>query len=196
MNVADAYVHLAESHWILADLAKIVELCPKSVSLSVEIYVTAGRSNAAMGFLPTLGKVTDLAQALARSRIAPSERRMPISPSVEKEDDCSDEKTEGCFSDSQGSGTCTPATSDADCFNSGASTPTVVACADGASSKLSLGRITRRSGRPDVRTILEEEVTTSPGAVSVDGESRCCFPISDVLIAHFALLQCQDRMAW
>ncbi|KAI0638038.1 hypothetical protein C8Q77DRAFT_1088994 [Trametes polyzona] len=157
----------AESEWILADLSKIVALAPPSISLSVEISITAARSTSATASLPTLGKGYDLEKALARTSVSHADHR--VSPTLvrkEQGDECDDEKTDESFPNSQASsGTCTPTKSDEDCFGSGATTPTV--CAEGASPSLRKG-ITRRSGRPDVRTILGEEVTASEGAVAVD----------------------------
>ncbi|KAL1944169.1 hypothetical protein VTO73DRAFT_3354 [Trametes versicolor] len=157
----------AESQWILADLAKITALAPQSLSVSVAVFVTGAGSNRATAYLPTLGKDCDLGKALALSTLARSDCRSPTSSRVEKEDARCDEKTDEGSSGSQGSGTCTPTNTDTDYFGSGASTPTFTACAD-AALPLSRGGITRRSGRPDVRKILEEEITASTGAVAVD----------------------------
>lgn len=171
--------HLAESQWILADLAKITALAPQSLSVSVAVFVTGAGNNRATAYLPTLGKDCDLGKALALSTLARSDRRSPTSSRAEKEDARCEEKTDEGSSGSQGSGTCTPTNTDTDYFGSGASTPTFTACAD-AALPLSHGGITRRFGRPDVRKILEEEITASMGAVAVDGEQ--CFLVASAVL--------------
>ncbi len=169
VDVPYALAHLAESQWILADLAKIVALAPQSLSVSVAVFVTGVSHDRAIVHSPTLGKDCDLAKALALSTLACSDCHSSVSTRMEKEVDGCDEKTDEGFSDSQGSGMCTPTNAGTDYFDSGVSTPTFPACADTA-LPLSPGGITRRFGRPDVRNILEEEVTASEGAVAVDGE--------------------------
>ncbi|KAI0824776.1 hypothetical protein BC628DRAFT_1321773 [Trametes gibbosa] len=152
-----------ESQWILADLAKIVALAPPTISLAIEIFVT---SSCPTVLLPTLAKDGDLEKVLALSATS-ADRKLPLSPCSEKESRC-DQKTEEDFN-SQESGTSTPVRSDTDHFDSGATTPTVTGSTEDAFPlSQSYARIMRRSGRPDVRRILEGEVTASRGAVAVD----------------------------
>ncbi|KAI0353508.1 hypothetical protein OH77DRAFT_1458037 [Trametes cingulata] len=158
----------SEYGWIASELSKAVSVAPSSVSVSVEVFVTGGIPNYAIPVLERLKKEDrHFEKRLALSRVSSYD----ASSSPTKcggDDERFDEKTDGSCMDSQpSSGTCTPTKSEGDCFGSGASTPTVVGSDDGA-SPLKRSRISRRPGRPDVRRILEEEVTASEGAVAVD----------------------------
>ncbi|KAI0368123.1 hypothetical protein BV20DRAFT_999348 [Pilatotrama ljubarskyi] len=159
----------SEYGWLASDLSNAVAAAPPSVSVSVEVFVTGGIANGAITVLEKLEKDRDLEKGLSLSPISScSYDRSPSPTRCGGDDEPFDEKTGEDRSDSQGSsGTCTPTKSDADCFGSGASTPTVVACSEGA-FPLKRSPISRRPGRPDVRRILEEEVTASEGAVAVD----------------------------
>ncbi|KAI0772096.1 hypothetical protein BD413DRAFT_492758 [Trametes elegans] len=145
-----------EYEWVAGDIAKVVALVPRSVSLLVEIYLTGGRREPALQALPELDKDEyDVEKGGAASE-APTPKR---SASCGSSEQCvTDEKT--------ASGSSTPTKPKAAYFASGATTPTA-ACPEGAFD-LSRPEISRRSGRPDVRRILEEEVTASEGAVAVD----------------------------
>ncbi|KAH9853632.1 hypothetical protein C2E23DRAFT_777382 [Lenzites betulinus] len=155
-----------ESQWILADLAKAVALAPPAISLTVEIFVTRPQGHSATTLLPTLGKRGDFTEAFALSTTS-FHRHPPLTPIVENKEELCEEKTsEDC---PQESGTCTPTKSDTDYFHSGSSTPTVIGSTEGTFPiSHAYTRIMRRSGRPDVRRILEEEVSASEGAVAVD----------------------------
>ena len=151
----------AEYEWVATDIAKVVALVPSSVSLHVEVYLTGGKRDNALQGLPELElekSDVDVEKDGVLTTTSSKERSSSRSSSNEKADV---------------SGTSTPTKPTAAYFASGATTPTT-ACADGSFAFPRPG-IVLKSGRPDVRTILEEEVTTSAGAVAVDGESRSLY---------------------
>ncbi|KAI0677101.1 hypothetical protein C8Q78DRAFT_66778 [Trametes maxima] len=149
----------AEYEWVAGDIAKVAALVPASVSLAVDVYLTGSRCDRALQALPELekgGLDEDEKDAVLTKTTCP-ERPSSRTSSGE----CS-----GGEKASSGSGSSTPTKSQAAYFASGATTPTT-ACVDGAFTIAHPG-IARKAGRPDVRTILEEEVTASVGAVAVD----------------------------
>ncbi|KAH9894452.1 ferric reductase NAD binding domain-containing protein [Cubamyces lactineus] len=141
-----------EYEWVATDIAKVVALVPSSISLLVEVYLTGEKRDNALQGLPDLEKDdVDVEKDGALTTTSSKERSSSRSSSNEKADV---------------SGASTPTKPAAAYFASGATTPTT-ACADGSFAFPRPG-IVLKSGRPDVRTILEEEITTSAGAVAVD----------------------------
>ncbi|KAL7282300.1 hypothetical protein ACG7TL_003770 [Trametes sanguinea] len=136
-----------EYHWLSAELSRIVALAPPSVSVAVEVYIT-GTRQATMESLPTLDKAFDLEKDGA-SWTQPE----PV--------DRPNERVEEISGTAQDSGASTP-TKD-EYYESGTVTP-ITPCGDGLPGP----RIVRRFCRPDVRKLLEEEITASSGAVAVD----------------------------
>ncbi|KAI0353507.1 hypothetical protein OH77DRAFT_1552919 [Trametes cingulata] len=149
-----------EYEWVASDISRVVALAPPSVSLTVEIFLTGARRNAAADALPTLEKEYDVEKGVVSSTISSSASR--TSDINEK---CSNDKVEeDRATQPQSSGASTPTKTDGAFFgDDGTSTPTT----PGASSMLRPG-MTLRYGRPDLYKILEEEVTASEGAVAVD----------------------------
>ncbi|CDO71350.1 hypothetical protein BN946_scf184908.g108 [Trametes cinnabarina] len=137
-----------EYHWLSADLAKIVSNAPSSVSVAVEIFITSARQ-ATMESLPTLDKAFDVEKDAA-------------SWTRPEGNGTSEENVQEMPATPQGSGAATPTKSEV-YYESGTVTP-VTPCDDG----LPPPRIVRKYGRPDVRKLLEDEVTASTGAVAVD----------------------------
>ncbi|KAI0332387.1 hypothetical protein GY45DRAFT_1369109 [Cubamyces sp. BRFM 1775] len=143
----------AEYEWISADLSKIVALAPASLSLTVEVFLTgasAGRDPMTES-LPSLDKAYDV------------EKTGTDIAQWARPDASADEKVEEIDTPAQGSGSSTPTKTEGGYFESGTATPTAP-CGNGVPRR----GIVRRFGRPDVRKILEEEVTASQGAVAVD----------------------------
>ncbi|KAI9001421.1 ferric reductase NAD binding domain-containing protein [Trametes punicea] len=139
----------AEYNWIAADLSKIVSVAPPSVSLAVEIFLTGPRQDYAMESVPTLHKELDIEKdpaTWAKSEVQEYDRKAA--------DTCSR---------AQDSGVSTPTKGEAEFYDSGTATPTA-----SHGGGLPHQRIMRRFGRPDVRKLLEEEVTASEGTVAVD----------------------------
>ncbi|KAI9066798.1 hypothetical protein FKP32DRAFT_1755684 [Trametes sanguinea] len=148
-----------EYEWVASDIAKVIALVPRSVSLLVEVYLTGGRRDNALQALPELGKGDADVEKGATISNTSSKERLSSRPS----------SSGGCNEKTSDSGACTPVTPTkppAAYFDSGATTPTT-ACADG-SFALPRPGIMHKSGRPDIRNILEEEITAAPGAVAVD----------------------------
>lgn len=176
----------AEYQWIAADLEKVLSAAPQSVSLSVDVYLTDTGVNPDSGVLQSL-------PALEKDAEYDLEKGGAISPLSPPSDSgcgkrCSSSSTS--ISDSSPKGALSRP--DAAYFSSGTSTPTTCPALDafnGPSNrnsadlelelKLQENRtqaqtartsVRRRFGRPDLYRILEEEVTGSLGAVTVDGE--------------------------
>ncbi|KAI0650292.1 ferric reductase NAD binding domain-containing protein [Trametes meyenii] len=141
-----------EYEWISADLAKVVALAPSSISLSVEIFLTGARRDTDAQALPVFDKgFEDAEKGLAPlSTVSSSERKSGT-------ESCNEKCEAG--SSTQGSGACTPT-------KSGVSTPTAAVATVGIEGAFPC--MSRRSGRPDVSRILEEEISASEGAVAVD----------------------------
>ncbi|CDO71349.1 hypothetical protein BN946_scf184908.g107 [Trametes cinnabarina] len=155
-----------EYEWVASDLAKIIALAPRAVSLAVEVYLTGGQRNAALQTLPELDKSdVDVEKTAAVSTDNSKERIASRSSSIGGCD------ARNCDAN-EGSGASTPTKPPAAYFASGPTTPTA-ACADDDAFAIPRPGIMLKPGRPDVRIILEEEVTASSGAVAVDGESVC-----------------------
>ncbi|KAI0368124.1 hypothetical protein BV20DRAFT_1054312 [Pilatotrama ljubarskyi] len=146
-----------EYEWVASDIVKVIALVPKSVSLLVEVYLTSGQRTNTLQALPELEKDFDIEKdaAVAVTKPTSHDRTSSHASDNEKVTQVDD-----------GSGASTPTKPQAAYFASGATTPTT-ACVDGAFPVLRPG-IVRKTGRPDVLRILEEEVTASEGAVAVD----------------------------
>ncbi|KAI0353509.1 hypothetical protein OH77DRAFT_1483339, partial [Trametes cingulata] len=144
-----------EYEWVASDIAKVIALVPNTISLLVEVYLTGGQRNNALQALPELEKDFDIEKDAVDTKTSSHGRASSHTSS-------SNEKV----ASPDGSGASTPTKPSAAYFASGATTPTT-ACVDGAFPVLRPG-IVRKTGRPDVYKILEEEVTASEGAVAVD----------------------------
>ncbi|KAI0638039.1 ferric reductase NAD binding domain-containing protein [Trametes polyzona] len=127
-----------EYEWVASDIAKVVALAPPSISLVVEVYLTGARRDTGLQALPELEKDYDIEKDATLTSSSTPAR----TPSRTSSGQCSNEKT--------ASGSSTPVKSSPAYFGTTAA------------------GITRKAGRPDIRRILEEEVTASEGAVAVD----------------------------
>ncbi|KAH9853631.1 ferric reductase NAD binding domain-containing protein [Lenzites betulinus] len=131
-----------EYEWVASDIAKVVALAPPSISLLVEVYLTGERRDGTLGAIPDIEKNFDNEKdaTITSSSASSSASSSSPAPTLSRLSiaECGESEKK---------------------IDTGASTPTSPTYYTG---------ISRRSGRPDMAQILEDEVTTSEGAVAVD----------------------------
>ncbi|TBU64048.1 hypothetical protein BD310DRAFT_807240 [Dichomitus squalens] len=153
-----------EYQWLAADLERVVAAAPPNLSLTVDVHVSGSRTAPPNLSLPELEKGDG-----------------DVGIDVEKRHwhDSSYGNTASCPT--------SPPKSEADKYDSTATTPTV-SSRSASKEALASRAINRRSGRPDVYTLLEEEITTAQGAVAVDvsGPDGLVGAVRSALCAPFA----------
>ncbi|KAI0368122.1 hypothetical protein BV20DRAFT_1123049 [Pilatotrama ljubarskyi] len=168
-----------EYEWAASDISRIVALAPSLISLTMEVFLTGGCRNTVIEALLTLAKDYDVEKGVVSTIPSSASRTSAI------EETCSDEKLEGdCGMHAQFSGASTPTKTEGAFFSAdGSSTPSTA-----SPSVVQRPGMVLRCGPPDVYRILEEEVTTSVGAVAVDvlGPNGLVDSVRSVLIKPFS----------
>lgn len=144
-----AYALLAHIEWISSELTKALASKPKDLTLSVWIYVTS-QPAVEHGHSPT----STIKDSLPDSPISPTSPTSELKKAVPTLDKTT--MTHGRFPSTYSTGD--PESCDEKSL-----------AAHSSSGEWEAQGVEIRFGRPDVHALLEEAVTTSEGAVSVDG---------------------------